>query len=233
MIDFHTHILPGVDDGSDGVEQSVEMLEKMLEQGIHTIVATPHFDLRQENIESFLKRRAESCEKLKDKIPPEIQMVLGAEVLYCGIPLHRTKDVDLLCIGDTRYILIETLTTEWDDTFKEDMELLISKHGIIPILAHVERYSAGRRTHKILRGLHKKGAVLQMNTELFLHEKTFKKALRFFRKEDIQLIASDCHDLEYREPNLGKAMAFLEEKAGKSPAEEIRFNGYALLATKR
>ena len=81
MIDFHSHILPAIDDGSKNVEESIVLLDMLKDQGIKTVVATPHFDVQRETPAAFIERRQESYEMLRPhlkKDPPEI--ILGAEV---------------------------------------------------------------------------------------------------------------------------------------------------------
>ena len=72
MIDFHTHILPGIDDGSRNSEESIQMLNLEQEQGITKIVFTPHFYANRNSVERFLKRREASYERLLSKVPEEI-----------------------------------------------------------------------------------------------------------------------------------------------------------------
>ena len=86
MMDFHTHILPGVDDGSKNVQQSLQMLELMREQGVKRIIATPHFYAHKQSLSEFLKTRQKSYENVleyaaaKNLDIPDI--VLGAEVFF-------------------------------------------------------------------------------------------------------------------------------------------------------
>ena len=63
MIDFHTHILPNVDDGSKGVEESTLMLTRLFEQGVNKVIATPHFYANDESVDEFLLRRNAAFEK--------------------------------------------------------------------------------------------------------------------------------------------------------------------------
>ena len=180
MVDFHSHILPAMDDGSESVEQSVEMLAAMQAQGVDTVVATPHFDMRQENPEQFLARRQESLEKLQGESLPDIRLIPGAEVLYCGVPLYRYENLDKVCIGDTRYLLIETLFPVWTEEFRQDLQYLMMERNIVPILAHIERYYFIRKNRSMIRDLRREGALLQMNAEAFLHPKTRRRALKIF-----------------------------------------------------
>ena len=96
-VDFHSHILPGVDDGSRSVEESLEMLRAEARQGIGTVVATPHFYANHDTPERFLRRRAAAWEMLQTAMAQEAglpEVIPGAEVYYfSGISdsdqLHR------------------------------------------------------------------------------------------------------------------------------------------------
>ena len=93
MIDFHSHILPGVDDGSVSLEQSIAMLQEEAKQGIHCVIATPHFYPEQEDVDTFLQRRdaAEAAlRKEMEKYTDLPKLLVGAEVFYFSgiIDLH-------------------------------------------------------------------------------------------------------------------------------------------------
>ena len=214
MVDFHSHILPAMDDGSESVEQSLQMLAAMQAQGIDTVVATPHFDMRQEKPEQFLARRRESFKKLQKEAPSNIWVIPGAEVLYCGVPLHRCEDLDKVCIGDTRYLLIETLSPAWTEEFCLDLQYLMMERNIIPILAHIERYYFIGKNRSLIRALRRDGVLLQMNAEAFLHPKMRRRAMKIFKKESVHIRGSDCHNLTQRPPNLGQAVALMQRQMG-------------------
>ena len=81
MIDFHSHFLPGMDDGSKSVQESLKMLSLARDSGVNQIVATPHFYASKESPEHFLRRRESSWETLKEALPDDApQIWLGAEV---------------------------------------------------------------------------------------------------------------------------------------------------------
>ena len=100
MTDFHTHILPGIDDGSQNVETSVQMLALAKEQGIDTVVATPHFNIEYESIEHFEHKRARAAEALKNAVKgtelEKMKLLLGAEVALTP-GLSGKESIDRLC----------------------------------------------------------------------------------------------------------------------------------------
>ncbi len=230
MIDFHTHILPEMDDGSQSVEESLAMLRMEQEQGIDTVIATPHFDMRNESIEDFLVRREAAMKKISAAEMTGIQLVPGAELLYSNVGLRQYENLEALCIGG-RYLLIETMDPEWTQAFQNDLQYLMLERNITPILAHIERYYWIGKNRKILRALRDGGALLQMNAEIFLHKQTLRKAMKLFQKEKIHLLGSDCHHLDFRVPNLGIAIPKIQSHFGEDAIRWILMNGERVLET--
>lgn len=220
MIDFHTHVLPGMDDGSVNAVETEKMLVLMAQQGISVVAATPHYDVRRETIQAFLERRKKAVDSFNksDKYP---KLILGAEVLCSGLHVCNMENIDRLCIGNTRHLLVETHLNGWQGNIKEELLNLIRVQGITPILAHIERYSASRANMCAIRELKENGAVLQMNAGPFLNKRTVKKALRMFKTENVDLICSDCHGISSRPPNLAEAVEVIREAEGDRKADEL------------
>lgn len=215
MIDFHTHILPELDDGSGSVAESVSMLEAMASQGVTTVIATPHFDMARGNIQKFLKLRAIAANRLKRRAPDCPHIFLGAEVMERGVPLAAIKEIESLCIEGTRLMLIETELKEWSKSFYRDMVRLISERGIVPVLAHIERVYFIGKNREMIHSLHQEGALLQMNAGLFLRRLTRRRALALFRNEAVDFLGSDCHNMGKRPPNAGMARSIIAKHLGQ------------------
>ncbi|MCL2060836.1 MAG: capsular polysaccharide biosynthesis protein, partial [Oscillospiraceae bacterium] len=137
MIDFHSHILPGMDDGSGSVSQSLAMLRMYATQNVGTVMATPHFYREAETVESFLKRRGAALLQLQGEIADGIgfpQIVPAAEVnFFHGI--SRSEDIDQLCMGDSRCMLLELPFEKWESRILGEIRALSSLRGITTILA--------------------------------------------------------------------------------------------------
>ena len=144
MIDFHTHILPGIDDGSRNVEMSVQMLHEEIKNSIDHVVFTPHFYADHDSIEHFLKRRGKSIGQLmveieKDEKLSRMKYEFGAEVYYfTGI--GNAVDIRKLCISGTDILLLEMPFCQWTDAMYEDIGKLLHKQELTIVLAHIERY---------------------------------------------------------------------------------------------
>ena len=111
-IDFHSHILPGADHGSEGIEVSARQLELAETAKVGCIVATPHFYPYSQSIESFLEIREKAFEELLAAKTCNIEIITGAEVLLCE-GLHNLPELESLKIGASRTILIEMPEPPW------------------------------------------------------------------------------------------------------------------------
>ena len=106
-IDFHSHILPGIDDGSRNIEESVALLDMMAEDGVDIVCATPHYYSHEISIDKFVERRNNAYERLKPHLKDNHpKILLGAEVLY-NHSLVQCDDLSKLCLQGTDYLLWE------------------------------------------------------------------------------------------------------------------------------
>lgn len=232
MIDFHSHILPGMDDGSKSVEESLTLLREEKKQGVTDVVLTPHFYPENEKIESFTVRRKESAKRLSDTIR-ELnvsefpRLYLGAEVAYY-YGISRSSDLYDLCIGGTKCIMIEMPFAKWSESMIKEITLLDESCGVQTIIAHVERYR-GIASKKLLNTLIDSGAMLQVNSEYFVDKHTRKKALKMFGREQIAVLGTDSHNMNKRPPTLGTTFGVISEKFGREVLECFNEIGEQLL----
>lgn len=223
MTDFHTHILPGIDDGSRSVEMSVEMLQKMTEQGITRVVATPHFYAHRDTPNRFLARRARAEAALRQELAkhtdlPEI--IVGAEVYY--FPGMSNSDMlPALAINGTDYILIEMHDSPWNESMYRELENIRIRHGLHPVIAHVDRYITPLRQHGIPERLQSMDVCVQANAEFLLDWRTSRFAMQLMEAGYIHLLGSDCHNMKRRAPNLELAVKKIQKKLGDRPIHRI------------
>ncbi len=216
VVDFHSHILPGIDDGSSSLERSIEMLQAEAEQGIKRVVATPHFYAQHDRPEKFLQKRAEAEQLLRkemEKYPQLPQLHIGAEVYF----FNGISDSDMLSeltIDKKRYILIEMPMPPWSERIYRELENIWVKQDLIPVIAHIDRYIAPFHTYKIPDRLGQLPVKVQANASFFLEKTTRRMALRMLQQGKIQLLGSDCHDMSRRPPSLGNAVKIIEKKLG-------------------
>ena len=218
MIDFHSHILPGIDDGSESVEETRKMLSMLVEQNIKTIIATPHYYAEQESVEEFLVRRKEAYDKIKD-LNENINILLGAEVYYYeGIKrLNNLKD---LCLENTKVILIEMPFEKWNEYIVNELIELSHRYMLQIVLAHIERYLSYGNLIYIER-LIENGVLIQINASFINERKTQRKALKMLKKGYVHFIGSDCHNTHSRPPRIGEAYQTINKKFGNHFLNEM------------
>ncbi|MBR5114783.1 MAG: capsular polysaccharide biosynthesis protein [Oscillospiraceae bacterium] len=219
MIDFHSHVLPGIDDGSDSVSTSLTMLEMWREQGIPRVCATPHFVAERTTPARFLQKRDEAFNELRaaagDGGP---ELLLGAEVRFFD-GISAADELPMLCLEGTQLLLIEMPFTRWTERMLGEITE-ICRRGLIPVAAHLERYLSFN-PKKIIRRFMDMDILIQCNAEFFLERRTERKALALMREGRIHFLGSDAHNLTSRAPNLGPALALIEKKLGREAVERL------------
>lgn len=212
LCDMHAHVLPGMDDGCKTAEEAVAVLKSCYDQGVDRIFATPHY-YPVESIEDFLKRREAAYSALKETLRDEDhipQICLGAEVAYRA-GLGYEKELYRLCLGSSRYLLLEMPFTRWNKEVIRDVCNMYAAAGITPILAHIERYfRLGQK--EILEQVGQMDVLVQMNAGYLLRPATRRAGRKLLKTGAAQLLGSDCHDPVDRAPNLGAAARYLEKK---------------------
>jgi protein-tyrosine phosphatase len=230
MTDLHCHILPGMDDGAKDVAVSLELLRKEFQDGVNQIALTSHFNSERDDIETFLAKRAAAydclCKALEQE-PMQFTFKLGAEVYYS--PKLCDLDVQALCMQDTAYLLMEFPTTHRPHFVRQTMQSLRSR-GVIPLIAHVERYPYVMDDPQLLYEWVAAGAYAQINARALLDIKRRNKLLKWIDWDLVHVLSTDTHSLDKRPPLLGEAVAMLEKKRGSETARRIVNQGDALFA---
>ncbi len=210
MIDFHSHILPGIDDGSRDTDESLALLRMCSEQGITHIAATPHFYPADDSPERFLRRRDEALRALSEKTDGDAPRIIpGAEVYYFA-GISRNDEILDLRIGDTGILLLEMPFAKWAPSMFTEIKALHGKRGVRVMLAHIERYMKYQDPGD-WESLLEAGIIMQSNAEFFIDWRTKHKALRLFRTGRIHVLGSDCHNLKSRTENMGRALDILTD----------------------
>ncbi len=219
MTDFHSHLLPGIDDGSDSVETSLAMLELWRQQGISRVCATPHFVAERTTPGRFLRQRDAAWVTLcraRGEGGPEI--LLGAEVRFFD-GISATEELPRLCLAGTKLLLLEMPFARWTERMLGEVAE-IRRRGIVPVAAHLERYISFN-PKKAIRRFMDMDILVQCNAEFFLERRTERKALTLLREERIHFLGSDAHNLTSRAPNMGEALALIERKLGTAAIERL------------
>lgn len=223
ITDFHSHILPAIDDGSKNIEESLEMLRCMSEQGIRRVVATPHFYADRDRPENFLCRRKRALDEVLaviDELDGIPEILLGAEVAYFH-GMSESRALQDLVIEGTQAILVEMPMGRWSPTMYAELERIQRVQGLVPIVAHVDRYLGRFRDYGIPDALGELPVLVQANASFFLHRESTRKALKLLERDQVHVLGSDAHNLTTRRPNLGQAMDAIESGLGHQALERI------------
>ena len=228
MIDFHSHVLPGIDDGSKSVEMSLQMLSALKSQGVDTVAATSHFYATERTPQHYLERRQEAFEKLKpvlDETCPRI--LLGAEVLYYP-GISRMEMLSELCLEGTNLLLLEMPFDSWSEYMIREVNDLARSGRFTLLLAHIERYYF-KQPVSVWDGFLEQGILMQSNAEFFLPFSTRRKALRLLKEGRIHLLGTDTHNMTTRPPRMDEARQMISRRLGPAVLEEIDDLGEYLL----
>lgn len=224
MIDFHSHILPQMDDGANDVEESLAMLAELKKQGVTKVVATPHYRGRC-SVKRFLLDRQKSYDKLKEAIDasgdeyPEI--VLGAEIAISEYILQH-HGLDRLCIEGTDYLMAEMPNKNWEPYLYHVLYTLSAQYKIKILIAHVDRYfSSFGRNEKIMKLIDMQ-PVFQINMPSLMFRKG-KKLLKWLNLFGVDIVfGTDCHNMNGRKPFYETPMSYVNKKYGKEFLDDIQ-----------
>jgi len=223
MIDLHCHIIPGVDDGAESLEESIEMAKIAEEERIEKIVATPHLfrgDLNSGDFPMVEEKRQELCRALKDH-NIQLEILPGAEVHISHDLIEEIrKNREKLVLNHSSYMLIEFPA---DHVYAGAKNLLfeLMSEGLTPIIAHPERNNVFVHNPRQLYELVSMGALSQANSGSFfgLYGRSVREAALSFLKLNLtHFIASDCHSPRSRAPRLTEAVNRAGEEIGKKNA---------------
>lgn len=223
VTDFHSHILPNVDDGSTSLEESIAMLRMEAEQGITHVVATPHFYANHDSPEQFLARRDRAEAILRKEMAKHTglpSLSVGAEI-YFFQGISDSDALKALTIDNISCILLEMPDQLWTESMYREMELIREKQDLLPVIAHVDRYISPLRDNGIPKRLAQLPVAVQANASFFLRRSTASMAVKMLCQDRIHLLGSDCHNLQHRPPNLGDAVKRIRHRLGDGAIEQI------------
>ncbi len=211
MIDLHSHLLPGVDDGSRTVAQSVEVLQAFMRDGITDVAATPHL-LASKLGDGVPVAHEMAWQQLAPHVPAGITVHRGAEVML-DRPLGPQASPRAVTIGGTRYLLVEFTRMVATEAVSRALADVI-QHGLVPVLAHPERYACC--TVEAVRAWRSLGTIMQVDaTTITMRSRRGDRARDLLRAGLADILAGDNHG-DGR--SLATALAWLEEREGSDQA---------------
>lgn len=190
MKDIHSHILYGIDDGSNSYQQSIDILKSLEERGVTDIVATPHYIIGT-NYNSDNKKKFDLINKLQEKT--NINLYVGNEVYIDTDIIKYIKNNQISTINNSRYLLMELPLNEKLECANE-IVFELRNNGIVPIIAHPERYHY--LTLDDLKKFIDQGCLLQGNVTSLLgkYGKNAKHNLELLlKKRMIHILGTDTH----------------------------------------
>ena len=227
MFDMHSHILWGMDDGAKSIEDSVAMGSIAYNEGIHTIVATPHFR-HIEDLCTFLSDMDEKIKLLKPSLQVlnvDIDIVRGAEV-YIDMDIIDSGYLDRLGLGGSRYILVELPSMEVPH-FAEYFMYELQLKGFIPVIAHPERNSAIIRDPNILYNFVDAGCLSQVTSSSLtgVFGSKVRECARILLTHDmVHMLGTDAHSVGGRGPYMKASRKQLISLVGEKKAQDILYN---------
>lgn len=228
LVDFHTHLLPEMDDGSSSVEESLHMLDMSARQGVVCVVLTPHFYANSDTPSHFLEKRTRSLHMLKQHLKtPSPILIPGAEVHYFS-GITAMDGIERLCIEQTGMLLLEMPFKKWSSQVMDDVLELNSRKGLRIVIAHLERYindqPKGTWEYLVANRI-----LVQSNAEFFINFFSRRRAMQMLEGGWIHLLGSDCHNTGTRPPRMGECIRLIREKLGDETAARIQTNSIRLL----
>lgn len=231
LVDVHSHILPGIDDGSPDVETSLKMIETLQSQGARAIVLTPHYYSDSISYEDFVARRDNALHLLEKSLPPGSPKLIPAAEVYITKYLLNNSNLDALKIGNTDYALIEhPFSCDFSQEIYDRLLSLNYDYGIKPILAHIERYPAFMDDGDLLDSYIEMGCIAQVNISSFVDSSRSlrKKLFKYLESGRIHLIGTDCHNLSSRKPDFETGVNAIIKKCGAEAVDVLERNANIL-----
>ncbi len=195
MIDLHSHLVYGVDDGVKNLEDSIRMIKAAYDSGYKYLITTPHY-IEDSIYSSPVIKNRQIVDIIKNELEKQnidIKIYLGNEVMFSNNILELLEKKEITTLNDSRYMLIELPENIKIDTVIDKVDLLIKK-SIIPVIAHPERYDY--ITIEQLKEIVDHGALLQINmgSVLGTYGRNVKKRVRsLLNQKLVHVVGSDTH----------------------------------------
>lgn len=227
FLDIHCHILPGVDDGSKDEQMTRQMLQMTYEQGVRTIVATPHYYPGHTQLSGGeIRELVAKVDGMAKEIDEKMSVLPGNEILYDDGVIRGLKQGEILTLADSRYVLVEFLPQENRRRIEEGVRRLL-EGGYAPVIAHVERVGELFENEFFARFLRQMGCYMQVNTQTLMggiFDGDARKAKQWIQKGYVQFLGSDCHNITGRAPLMEDAVRKLRKNVSEETLNRIVYD---------
>lgn len=228
MIDIHLHILPGVDDGPETMDEAVALAKVLVHEGVHTAIATPHFnDLFVQRSAAEIQDRTNEMQQVLDHLEIPLHLYSGHEALIKPGLVEDIQTGRLATLNGSRYLLLEL----WNNTWLPETERVIFElraFGITPILAHTERYRHFHKDLERLRSLLRQGVLIQITASSLtgMQGKTARNFAEILLKRGlVHCIASDAHGMHSRPPAITQSLHQVVKVIGQEKTQQLIEDG--------
>ncbi len=214
MIDFHSHILPNIDDGSRSMEESINLIREATEAGFAGIISTSHYlqdyyECDEQERRKLLEDIDDEASKLSNNIGMQMpKLYLGSEIYITTDMINLLEEKKASTINNTKYVLFE-LPMNSRPLFVKDVVYKLIEDGYRPIIAHPERYSYVKEDIGFVKELKDMGALFQSNygSIIGMYGNSAKKTVKKLLKENlISFLGSDVHKTGQIYPKIPKIL---------------------------
>ncbi|MBE5878725.1 MAG: protein-tyrosine-phosphatase [Lachnospiraceae bacterium] len=226
IIDIHSHILPGIDDGSADMEETLQMLMTAEQEGITHMIATPHYK------ENRLQTNPEQIKALLDKVKKACEEQGIAINLYAGNEVYYFSDIEeaveegrLLALNEGNRMLVEFNPYADYKRIRNAVDT-VRGLGFHPVIAHVERYDCMLKKPDNVEELYDMDAEIQVNAASITGEAGFKSKMfvhKLLKKHLVHYVGTDAHESKKRAPKMKKCASILRKKFGEEYANELLY----------
>lgn len=229
IIDFHSHILPCLDDGAASVEESLALLDTLAENKTEIVAATPHFYCHEISAEQFIDARDKAYNMLKPHLKPNHpKIILGAEVLFSrSLMSINPESLKQLCLTGTDYLLLEMPYIRLSPQIIDSVSELADSGRVKVLVAHIERY-LNFTDYSDLSSLMSLDVLGQLNANSFTNRKTRKRCFKLINDGFVQVLGSDIHHMDRGLP-VSNAFNYLRKKYGEAKIAQIEESSKRLL----
>lgn len=224
MIDTHLHILPGVDDGPETMQEALELARALVSEGVTAAIATPHYnDEFAPHSAAEIRARVDDMQRQLDHYGIPLRLFAGHEALIRPGLVADIQAGRLATLNGSRYLLLEL----WNSTWLPETERVIFElraAGIVPMIAHPERYHTLQRDPYRLTSLLQQGAMVQLTASslIGMQGNTIRRsAEHLLRRGLVHCIASDAHGLRKRPPGVARGLQRAAQLLGPARVQQM------------
>lgn len=236
MIDTHLHILPGIDDGPETMEETLELAQSLVREGVREAIATPHYndEYRQCPVVE-VRARVHEVQTMLTRANIPLQLFAGHEVLIKPGLVQDVQEGRVATLNGSRYLLLELWSNEWIPE-TERVLFTLRASGITPIIAHPERYRAIQQDVKRLEKLVQQGILAQVTLGSLLGRQgstARRTAETLLKKGLVHLLASDAHGLQRRAACIDEGMRQAAKLVGMACVRQMTETGPTAIVQNR